>query len=270
VNGKSTIYFLGSLHMLPPGFSWRTPAMDEAINTADVFVFEANLDNLKAELHYFMDSQGYLPRGQKLSKMLSPQALTNYVALIEGSHIDPARVDYLRPGVAVLMLQPVLMRTRSEVPFAPGVDETLVDYAKAHNKVVTRLEDLQTQFEILTALGGGSDAAVLEKMLTSQDKSTGEYQTMLTAWSSGDLSKLASMEEAEYDPKQRTLLLDNRNKAWLPRIEDMLKDSRTYLITVGALHLTGSNGVIGLLCARHWKVQRVQTGLTPPPAACPA
>src|SRR5215472_15375218 len=56
VNGKSTLYFLGSLHLLPVGFSWHTPALDQAINSADVFVFEANLDNATAELHYFMDN----------------------------------------------------------------------------------------------------------------------------------------------------------------------------------------------------------------------
>jgi hypothetical protein len=28
VNGKGTIYLLGSIHMLPVGFSWRTPSLD--------------------------------------------------------------------------------------------------------------------------------------------------------------------------------------------------------------------------------------------------
>ena len=131
------------------------------------------------------------------------------------------------------------------------------------------LESLQSQFELLTALGGGSDVTVLEKRLMSASKNNNDYQTMLTAWTKGDLQKLASLEDVEADPKERALTLDTRNKAWLPKIEDMLKDSNIYFITVGALHLTGSNGVIGLLCARHWTVQRVQTGQTPPPPACP-
>jgi uncharacterized protein len=270
VSGKSTIYLLGSIHMLPVGFSWRTPALDQAINTADVFAFEANLDNSTAEFHYFMDNYGYLPRGQTLHKMLSPPALTKYVSLIEDNHIDPAKLDYLRPGVVVVMLEPAMIRTHSSVPLAPGVDATLVSYAKSHGKQLAYLESLQTQFEVLTALGGGSDVAVLEKQLMSQSNQSNEYQTMLVAWTKGDLTKLASLEEADAAPKERALVLDNRNKAWLPVIEAMLKDSKTYLITVGALHLTGPNGVIGLLCARHWKVERVQTGPTPPPPACPA
>ena len=51
-------------------------------------------------------------------------------------------------------------------------------------------------------------------------------------------------------------------------VSDLTLDPKTYLVTVGALHLAGANSVIQLLCAKGWKVQRIQTGLTPPPAAC--
>jgi hypothetical protein len=217
-----------------------------------------------------MDHHGYLPRGQMLHKMLSPPALKKYVSLINSMHIDPDTVDYLRPGVAVFMLETAFFATQSTVPLVPGVDATLVSYAKTHGKQLAYLESLQSQFELLTALGGGSDVAVLEKCLMSTSKNSNDYQTMLAAWTKGDLQKLASLEDAEADPKERALTLDTRNRAWLPKIEDMLKGSNTWFITVGALHLSGPNGVIGLLCARHWKVQRVQTGPTPPPAACPA
>ena len=120
----------------------------------------------------------------------------------------------------------------------------------------------------LTALGGGTGVGVLEKKLASRENNTGEYQALLAAWAKGDLQKLASMEDV--DAKDRVLMLDNRNAAWLPKIEAMLNDSKTYFITVGAAHLTGAKSVIDLLCTRHWKVERVQTGSTPPPPGCPA
>jgi len=66
VNGKSTVYLLGSVHVLPVNLLWRTLAIDQAIDAADIFVFEANLDFSTAEFHYFMDKFGYLPRGQTL------------------------------------------------------------------------------------------------------------------------------------------------------------------------------------------------------------
>src|SRR4051812_38501338 len=49
MNGKSTVYLLGSVHLLPAGFSWRTPAIDHAVEAADVFLFETNVDFANAE-----------------------------------------------------------------------------------------------------------------------------------------------------------------------------------------------------------------------------
>jgi nitroreductase len=72
------------------------------------------------------------------------------------------------------------------------------------------------------------------------------------------------------DANEKALLLDNRNKAWLPKIEALLQSPKTYFITVGAAHLTGKNSVIDLLCQKHRNLQRIQTGPSAPPPACPA
>jgi hypothetical protein len=266
VNGKSTIYVLGSIHLLPADFSWHAPAIDQAIKSADAFIFEADLDFGTAEFHYYVDNYGYLPRGQTLHQMLSAQAQQQYFTLIRDMHIDLNKLDYLQPGLAVLMLDRAFIGTHSSQPLMPGVDAQLVYYAKSHAKEVHYLESLQSQFDLLTKIGGGADAAVLEKKLLSREKSTGEFQAMVAAWAKGDLQKLASMDDM--DPKLRVLALDNRNRAWQPKIEGMLEDDRTYLVTVGAAHLAGPNSVISLLCAKRWKVQRIQTGPTPPPPAC--
>jgi uncharacterized protein YbaP (TraB family) len=266
VNGKSTVYLLGSVHALPVDFSWHTPTIDQAISAADSFAFEANLDFSTAEFHYFIDNYGYLPRGQTLHGLLSPAALKQYVTLIQNMRIDPNKVDYLRPGVAVLLLERAFITTRSSVPLGPGVDAELVYYAKSHTKELRYLESLQSQFDLLTKLGGGTDVAVLEKKLTSHDKGDGEFRELLAAWARGDLTKLASLDDT--DPKERVLLLDSRNQKWIRKIEAMLDDPRTYFVTVGAMHLTGPTSVISLLCAKHWNVQRIATGSGAAAPAC--
>lgn len=268
LNGKSAVYLLGSVHVLPVNFSWRTPSIDQVIGAADVFAFETNIDFATTELHYFIDNHGYLPRGQTLHAMLSPIALKQYAALIVDAHIDPNKVDYLRPGLAGIMLEKAYAATHSSEIFGPGVDVALINYAKAHSKELRYLESLQSQFEMMDKLGGGSEVKELEKMLANLGKDSADVQTMFAAWTHGDLSKLASLEDK--DPNQRALLLDNRNKAWIPQIEAMLREPKTHLVTVGAAHLAGPQSVISLLCAKGWKVERVQTGPTPPPPGCGA
>ncbi len=118
----------------------------------------------------------------------------------------------------------------------------------------------------MDTIGGGMEVKGFEKMLANLGKDKGEGLALFVAWTKGDLTKLASIEDDE--PRQRVLLLDNRNNSWLPEIEAMLKEPKTHLVTVGAAHLAGPMSVIHLLCAKGWKVERVQTGPTPPPPAC--
>jgi uncharacterized protein YbaP (TraB family) len=264
-HGKSTVYLLGSVHVLPVNFTWRTPAIDKAIAAADVFMFETNVDFATAEFHYFVDHQGYLPPGQTLASKLSPTAKDHYMELIRTMRLDQNKVDYLRPGVAVWLLQQAYVATHGNM--VPGVDATLLRQAKDEGKEVGYLETLQSQFEVLAAIGGGAEVTMLEKSLVDMRDDSNKFPAMLAAWSQGDLAKLITFNDQ--DPKMTELLLYGRNKVWLPKIEALLGTPKTYLITVGAAHLAGKDSVIDLLCKKHWKIERVQTGSSPPPPACP-
>jgi len=266
VNGRSTVYLLGSIHILPAKYNWHTPVIDEAIAASDVFIFETNIDFASTEFHYFMDQHGYLPRGETLSKKLSPEARERYLALIKELKLDQGRLDYFRPGLAVFMLQQA--HSVGQAGWAPGVDANLLKQAKTAGKQVGYLESLQSQFEVLAAIGGGSEMATLEKTLLATKDDGNKYAGMVAAWSDGDVSKLISFDEQ--DANEKALLLDNRNKAWVPKIEALLQSPKTYFITVGAAHLTGKNSVIDLLCQKHRNLQRIQTGPSAPPPACPA
>ena len=72
--GKSTVYFLGSVHILPLHTAWHSPEIDKAIAASDVFLFEANIDYFTSEFDYFRRMHGYLAPGQTIYKMLSPDA----------------------------------------------------------------------------------------------------------------------------------------------------------------------------------------------------
>ena len=55
-------------------------------------------------------------------------------------------------------------------------------------------------------------------------------------------------------PETKKILLENRNKAWIPKLIAMLNERHTYFITVGAAHLVGPMGVPNLLRAAGYKV----------------
>ena len=63
------------------------------------------------------------------------------------------------------------------------------------------------------------------------------------------------MEAASQPPEDFKAMLEDRNRNWLPKIEKMLKEKRTFFITVGAAHLAGGpDSVPNLLRRDGYKV----------------
>src|SRR5258707_4432898 len=72
---QSTVYLLGSVHVLSATLHWRDARIDQAVRDADGFFFETALDP-KAIAGYVAE-HGSLPQGQSLRAMLPPDAQKN-------------------------------------------------------------------------------------------------------------------------------------------------------------------------------------------------
>jgi hypothetical protein len=62
----------------------------------------------------------------------------------------------------------------------------------------------------------------------------------------------------EFDdfPELYRPLTEDRNRAWVEQLDDLLDDRDDYLVVVGALHLVGRNSVVDLLRQRGYTVTR--------------
>ena len=78
---------------------------------------------------------------------------------------------------------------------------------------------------------------------------------LLDAWSAGDPAAIASIAFDSMSPEEKQTILDDRNRTWVPKIEKMLNEKRTFFITVGAAHLVGPDGVPNLLRHAGYRVE---------------
>ena len=95
-DSDSSIWLFGSVHILDPNVTWRTPAFNEVLSGADEVYFELvlNADGM-ASLGRLTIERGFLPAGQTLSDILSPdQSKRLDKALAElGLAADDVRAD---------------------------------------------------------------------------------------------------------------------------------------------------------------------------------
>jgi uncharacterized protein YbaP (TraB family) len=272
-NGDSTVYLLGSIHVLPTNWGWRTKPINAAISSADVLVFESLLTPYSlGQTRVFVRQNGTLPRGKHLSTMLSPQGLEDFKAVLATVPIDADSINVMRPWLAGIILADArIVTSPTHVTFGDGVDAQIEAEAHKAKKAVHYLESMESLFNILVAASPDNDIKRFEANLHELRGSGGHFNLMLESWTSGNqtaLGKLTAEDVADH-PEEMHLVLDQRNRNWMPQIESMLAAKRTTFITVGAAHLVGPGSVMEMLCKRGWKVQRIKTGATDPPPACP-
>ena len=85
-----------------------------------------------------------------------------------------------------------------------------------------------------------------------------EIDELMQAWREGDSDALARLLSEEFDefPELYKPLTEDRNRAWLGQLVELLDDRDDYLVVVGALHLVGRNSVVDLLRQRGYEVQQ--------------
>jgi uncharacterized protein YbaP (TraB family) len=252
------VYLLGSIHALPETVRWRSPEIEAAIDKADVFGFEIAMDaNAMASARTIIQQKGILPEGQSLRAMLSPEAQTNFDKAVATSGIPAAAIDRMRPWLAALTLTVTQMLKQSAASPTSGIDMVMTREAVARNKEQVYMETFEDQLKLMMPEGDDLEIKPFEsalKLIVTQNFS---LEKLLGAWGSGDSGKIEGMfkDQLKGHDKERRMLLDDRNKAWVKKIETMLDtEDKVFFITVGAGHLVGKDGVPNLLRRAGYKV----------------
>ncbi|MEQ1866714.1 MAG: TraB/GumN family protein, partial [Micropepsaceae bacterium] len=150
---KGDIYLFGSVHLLPQGINWRTPALDAVLNEAKVVVFEIDVEESKnlAMMQQLIAKLGLLPPGQTLRKLLSPEGRVKLERVMTLLGIPAAGLDPLRPWLASITINVQWIVSQGYDPNS-GVDDKVWGLAKQSGKQLAHLETIEEQLDVFAGL----------------------------------------------------------------------------------------------------------------------
>ncbi len=254
----TTLYILGTVHLLRPDLVWRTPEIDAAIAAADTVVFEADTTSEQAgrDLMKFFSSEGMFSDGTQLTSLLTAPEIEQLEAALSEIGLPLDAVQPMRPWYAALNLSVMQMTEEGFDPSA-GVEMKIEAEAKAKGAAFVYLETVDQQLGEFARLDSCAQVEFLMQSVQTMDQGDEMLDLLVSEWADGDTAGLgalmASPEEfgsvAAYDA-----LLKNRNERWTPIIAGMLEAPGTRLIAVGAGHLAGEDSVITMLRAEGYEV----------------
>jgi len=128
------------------------------------------------------------------------------------------------------------------------MDLYLQQRGKKEAKKLVGLESFEVQVNALfNQFSIQRQAEMLMEFVHEKEKAKGELILMNKSYRNGDLVKLEELLAAQtYSEQEAKVMLDDRNKNWIEQLPSLMKEQQTF-IAVGALHLSGKNGLIHLL-----------------------
>ena len=256
---KNSIYILGSIHFFKKESYPLKKSIEQAFESARKLVLEIDLQSFTPEKTQQVTlEKGLFRDGRTLQQNVAKGTYesTEQRALELG--IDLRAMNPLKPWLVALTLTTMKLQ---KLGFDPnyGVDRYLADRAKRSGKPISGLESLEFQIGLLDQLSQRDQELMLRETLKELDQLDQGVEQIVQLWLKGDAGSLEEWLLAgmrEYPDLHEKIIVE-RNRRWLPQIEQLLAQGGGAMVVVGAAHLVGRQGVIELLKQRGYTVEQL-------------
>ncbi len=257
IDGASnSIYLLGSIHMLREKDHPIPSAIYAAYAQAEALIMEIDMDDIDPVAEQALATElGLIQDGRALPDLMGPELYAEAESLAQELQIPLKLLEKSEPWYAAINVEMMMLMRMGFNPMH-GIEFHLTEFAKRDNKEIFGLETTRQQLEFLDGLSLPSQRDLLIQTLSESMELTEVMDELVHAWRYGDiefLEKNLLVDMQEIDELHQTIVV-NRNRNWVVKIQELLREKDDYLIIVGALHLVGDQGVPNLLSQRGFDV----------------
>ncbi len=251
------VTLFGTVHELPAGIDWLSPAIASRFDAADTVVFETILPDDPAALGGLLEILGQDPKLKPLADRVDPAHRAALVKTAADFKLPLAALAHMRTWLAALTLSS-LATERQGLSQADGVEATLTTRAKAARKSIVGLETPGQQLGYFAGLPEPDQLALLDVVLDELPTDAVDTKSLLTSWQGGHPEEIAADKDLHATPALEKALLTDRNARWADWIAGVLKRPGKVFVAVGAAHLAGDNSVLAMLAKQGIVAERVR------------
>lgn len=249
-------YLFGTIHMIDAEDYFLPEGTLSAIDQSNKMVFELNMEEV-------MDPANMMGVMQK-AFMKGDTSLSDLLTTEEYGVVE---AHFKEKGLPLFMFE--RMRPMFLTIFATDLDPTglqsgglksyemeFTEMAKEGNKETGGLETIDYQISVFDAIPYRDQALMLVEAIESSSDSD-SFADLVALYKEQDIYGLYEMMKTDDSIGDfEDVLLFQRNKNWIPLMEQEMKEQRTFF-AVGAGHLGGDLGVISLLRKAGYNVRPV-------------
>jgi hypothetical protein len=256
---KQPSYLFGTIHLICKNDVVMPRETKRCFAASKQLALEFDLSKVNEQTMMEAMDEGVLMRdGTTLRQLLDSAEF----ALIDRYFIDSVGMSLrLMERFKPMVVSMFLMQTGGSECEETSYEEEFMRLAKKKKIPIVGVETMQKQLELFDRISYKAQAQMLveeiKSVMNPQPSSVSalDLTQVTNLYKQGKISELldAMREETIKSAPQGSnfeeILLNERNRAWIPVMEKMIRSKATF-IAVGAGHLAGEQGVVSLLRKR--------------------
>lgn len=257
---ESPSYIMGTIHMIcDEKYDW-SEKLQKAYEATEQVGVELNISDMSVQMELAKSMMAQ--DGKKLSSYFTEEEYKNLSEMINGSSpgVDISMFENFTPGILVSMVA----MSAYTCPVKQSYDMNVIAKATKDEKNIISLETAAYQANLLSKLTSDEKMKEFKLLLHDDTKDSmlsvqSQQLEQLMGWYAQEDLKAIHTFYAENEEAKELMadgFGDDRNIAWIPKIETTFKEKTTFL-AVGIAHLTGENGILKLLHEKGYTVEPV-------------
>lgn len=250
---KQPSYIFGTMHIICSEDYFLPDSANAAIERARQLIFEIDLDDIG--IMQSMMAGKNMNNNVRLADLMKPSQYDSLGRFLKDSlKMDINEYDRTKP----LLLGGLLMQNILDCKTA-SYELNFLLLGMKKQAAIHGLETVQEQSGFIDSIPYKKQAEMLLQSMRTFSESKKDLLQLIRQYKNQDVQALQKgfAEDdgglAEFQP----LLLADRNKRWIPKLEDYMKKEASF-IAVGAGHLGGKEGVLELLRGKGYAVEAVK------------
>lgn len=246
-------YLFGTLHMTCKEDFLLSESVKQKFASSKQIYLELDMDD--PQLQGKMMQQMQLAGKETLKNKLGESNFKKLDSFLQKEmSMNVVMFDKFKP----MMVMGLLAQRLLPCATIESYDLNFVKMASEQKKELLGLEKVEEQIGVFDAIPDSLEILSIMNMVNDFDAQKKEFTRMSAIYKSQDLEALYQlMVESPEMMGSQELLLDRRNRNWIPVMESAMKNSSTFF-AVGAGHFGGSQGMLELLRNKGYKVKGIK------------